>query len=225
MDKISSMKNNIQLVDDFLRENNYLNICLKDCVNCCRDYFYASYTEFYLTLDALLKLPVNLDYFYYKAKVAYDFFNKYLPTEIKRLDPFTSNRLITNVVEDFSFGENINYQNLPDCVMLNSKSCTIYNSRPNTCRLYGTTNTCELLNNPDYTYDEYTNYYLYPLTENLQLIHSQGFKIKTYYYPLWFYFYYFNSKKFRPYLIKNLNKLKSESPDTFINNILTKRNF
>lgn len=220
MDKVTKMKTNIFNVDNFLKNENYLNVCLEGCVDCCRDYFYASYTEFYLSLDGLLKLPIDLDFFYKKSKITYDFFNKYLPSEIKRLDPLTSNRLLSNVVEDFSYGENINYHNLPDCVMLNSNRCSVYDSRPNTCRLYGTTNTCEYLRNPDYTNDEYTNYYLYPLVENIQLIHSKGFKLTTKSYPLWFYYYYFNKKEFRKYLIINLNNLKTLNPDEFINHML-----
>ena len=220
MDKITIMENNIVDVDNFLLKHNYLNVCLKDCVDCCRDYFYASYTEFYLSLNELLKLPVNLDFFYDKAKTSYDFFNKYLPTEIKRLDPLTSNRLLTNSLEDFSLGENINYHGLPDCIMLNGRRCSVYQSRPNTCRLYGTVNVCEYLNNPDFTNDDFTNYNLYPLVENLQLIHSKNFKLATKSYPLWFYYYYFMNRDLRGYILINLKKLKSLNPDQFIDELL-----
>lgn len=220
MDKITKMKNNILEVDDFLEKNKYLNTCLKGCVDCCRDYFYATQSEFYLSLNELLNLPINFDYFYNKAKITFDFFSHYLPSEIKRLDPLTSNRLLANVGEDFAYGENVNYHNLPDCVMLNSKRCTIYNGRPNTCRLYGTVNTCEYLNNPDYSQDQYTNYYLYPLVQNTQFIHSEGFKLNTRRYPLWFYYYYFMQPAFRPYIIENLNRLKKQSEDNYIKSFI-----
>lgn len=216
MDKITKMQKNISEVDSFLKENNYLNTCLKDCVDCCRDYFYASQTEFYLSLDALLKLPVNLDYFYNKAKVTFDLFNKQVNSEIKRLDPLTSNRLLTNIGNNFDEGEFINYKSLPDCIMLNNRLCSIYKSRPNTCRLYGTVNICEYLNNKDYTNDDYTNFNLYPIVANLQLVSSLGYKLNTRRYPLWFYYYYFMRPEFRPYIISNLNKLKTLSEDDYI---------
>lgn len=217
MDKISKMKNNILEVDGFLEDNKYLNTCLKGCVDCCRDYFYASQAEFYLTLDGLLSLPVNLDYFYKKAKVTFDFFNKYIPSEIERLDPMTSNRLLANIGNDFDLGENTNYHNLPDCIMLNSKRCSVYNNRPNTCRLYGTVNICEYLNNYDYANDDFTNYHLYPLVANTQFIHSEGYKLNTKRYPLWFYFYYFMQPAFRPYILDNLKNIKNNSEDDYIN--------
>ena len=216
MDKISKMKENNKNVEAFLSKYKYHNTCLKGCVDCCRDYFYASQTEFYLSLDKLLSIPANLDYFYKKAQKTYNFFNYYLPSEINRLDPLTSNRLLANIGEDFSFGENINYQNLPDCIMLNSKRCSIYDSRFNTCRLYGTVNICEYLNNKDYSDDEFTNYNLYPLIENTQLVHSDLYKLKTFRYPIWFYFSYFLRPKFRPYVITNLNKMKENSEDDYI---------
>ncbi len=216
MDKIALMKKNIEEVDSFLLENKYLNTCLKGCVDCCRDYFYASQSEFYLTLDGLLNLPVNLDFFYKKAEITYNFFLKYLPFEIKRLDPLTSNRLLANIGEDFQLGENVNYHNLPDCIMLNSRRCSIYEKRPNTCRLYGTVNVCEYLNNTDYSGDEFTNYHLYPLVANLQFVHSGGYKLNTKGYPLWFYYYYFLRPDFRPYLLANLKSMKTKSEDKFI---------
>ena len=219
MSKINKMKNNILEVDGFLENNKYLNTCLKDCADCCRDYFYASQTEFYLTLDGLLKNPNNLDYFYNKSLEVFNFFSHYLPTEIKRLDPMTSSRQLSSHYEDYSAGEHINYHQLPDCIMLNNKRCSVYINRPNTCRLYGTVNRCEYLVMNDYSNDDFTNYHLYPLVENLQLIHSEGYMLKTQKYPLWFYFAYFMRPEFRPYVINNLNKLKELSEDDYIESL------
>ena len=216
MDKISKMKNNLNYVDKFLFKNNYLNRCLVNCSDCCHDYFYASYLEFYLTLDALCELPYNLDYFYNQAVSNYDYFKRYFPLELKRLDPLYSNRLLSSVVNDFEEGEYINYLNLKPCIMLTNGLCSIYNVRPNTCRKYGTTICCEYLNNTDYRDDDYTNYHLYPLIENTLLISNDNTILKTFKYPLWFFYSYFFKKEFRPYVITTLNKLKSLSEYEFI---------
>ena len=63
MDKISKIKSNLQYVDNFLFEKNYLNTCLENCSDCCYDYFYTSLFEFYLILDKLLNVPYNLNYY------------------------------------------------------------------------------------------------------------------------------------------------------------------
>lgn len=215
MDKITKMHKNLVEVDKFLKTNNYLNKCLVNCSDCCYDYFYASYLEFYLTLNYICKLPYDLDYFYHKALKSYQYFKKYLPTELKRLDPLVSNTLITSVVADSESGEYINYKGLPACIMLNNGLCSVYFSRPNTCRKYGTTICCEYLNNLDYRDDEYTNYNLYPLIENTLLISKNKTTIKMPKYPLWFYYSYFLRPNLRPFILNNLKLLTTLSEEDF----------
>ncbi len=218
MNKIESMIHNINYVDGFLSQKKYLVTCLKDCTDCCHDYFYVSLPEFYLTLYGLLQLPTNLDFYYNKAKVTFDYFDRHVRQEIKRLTPFSSVGMIENVVEDFSEGEYYNYHNLPPCVMLNNGRCSIYKYRPNTCRKYGTLVTCEYLNNKDFQDDPETNYHTYPLIQNTMIINDEmSLEMKRY--PLWFYYFYFFNDKMRPYILNNLNKLMSMSEEEFIESL------
>lgn len=218
MNKIDKMIKNIEYVDTFIIEQKYTVQCLKGCTDCCYDYFYATLPEFYLTLYGLLKLPSNLDFYYKKALKTSNYFKQYIQSEVSRLDPLKSYRLLENVIEDFSEGEYVNYHNLPSCVMLNNGRCSIYKYRPNTCRKYGTLVTCEYLNNKDYQDDDYTNYHTYPLIENTLLI-KDGYKLDTKKYPLWFYYSYFFTEALRPYLLENLNKMMTLDEDEFIHQL------
>lgn len=215
MNKIDKMIVNINYVDDYLKMRKYLAVCRPNCTACCYDYFYVTLPEFYLTLYGLLQLPTNLDFYYKKAKVTFDHFEKHYSNEIKRLLPNASS-LLASVMEDFSEGEYINYPNLPSCVMLNNGRCSIYKYRPNTCRKYGTTITCEFINNKDYQDDDETNYHLFPLISNTQLITKHETLLETHKYPLWFCYAYFMQESFRDYIMNNLKLMMSVSEEEFI---------
>lgn len=215
MNKIDKMILNINYVDDYLNMSKYLSLCPSTCSKCCYDYFYVTLPEFYLTLHGIFMLPSNLDFYYNKAIKTYLHFEKKYNNELKHLMPNAS-ALLESVMEDFSEGEYYNYPNLPECVMLNNGRCSIYKYRPNTCRKYGTTITCELINNVDYQEDEETNYHLFPLIENTQLITNTNMLLETHKYPLWFAYSYFLQEDFRPYIIENLNKIMILSEEEFI---------
>lgn len=215
MNKIEKMIVNINYADDYLKMRKYLSLCPIDCSACCYDYFYVTLPEFYLTLYGLQKIPTNLEYYHQKALVTFKHFNNHYRNEVKRLMPSAAS-LLENVTNDFSEGEYVNYPNLPSCVMLNNGRCSIYKYRPNTCRKYGTTITCELINNIDYQNDSETNYNLYPLIKNTQLITSDDMLINTHKYPLWFCYGYFMQKKFRPFILKNLQLMMSISEEEYI---------
>lgn len=219
MNKIDKMIKNIEAVDQYIAKSIPYIPCLVDCTDCCYDYFYATLPEFYLTLYGVMKLPSNLDFYYNKALVTFNYFERHINQEIKKLDPLTSVGHIKSQREDFSEGEYINYQNLPPCIMLNNGRCSIYKYRPNTCRKYGTLVTCEYLDNPDYQDDEEVSYNIYPLIRNTLLIRD-GESIETKKYPLWFYYSYFFREELRPYLLSNLNKLMTLSEEDFIEQVL-----
>ena len=167
-----------------------------------------------------MKLPTNLDYYYNKARVTFEHFEQRYSSEVRRLMPNAS-ALLENVTEDFSEGEFTNYPNLPSCVMLNNGRCSVYKYRPNTCRKYGTTITCEFINNKDYQDDPDTNYNLFPLITNTQLITQFDTLLMTHKYPLWFCYGYFMQEPFRQYILDNLNLMMSVSEEEFIE-IMTK---
>lgn len=219
MNKFKSMIDNINYVDNFLNQKKYLVRCLKDCTDCCYDYFYVSLPEFYLTLYGILQLPSNLDFYYQKALVTFNYFKQNMPLEVDRLLPLTSGALLANLVEDFNEGEYTKYNCLPSCIFLNNGRCSIYKYRPNTCRKYGTTVTCEYLDNKDYQDDNYTSYHLYPLIQNTMMI-SDEHNLEMKRYPLWFYYSYYFRKELRPYLFENLNKLSTMSEAEFVNSLI-----
>ncbi len=216
MNKIEKMIINLDYVDSFLAKNYSYVKCLNGCNACCYDYFYVSLPEFYLTLYGLRQMPFNLDFFYNKANKTYDHFNKHYNNEIKRLQ-FNSESLLESVVNDFEEGEYVNYQSLPECIFLNNGKCSIYKYRPNTCRKYGTTITCELIENEDLQDNDEVNYKLFPLIENTQLVNSNQLLTKTHRYPLWFLYSYFLKPEFRPFVISNLNKMLDLDEESFIN--------
>lgn len=204
MKTINKMKINIEYVDSFLAKHGYLVKCLNGCSDCCYDYFYASLPEFFMSLQALSEMPYNLDYFYNKSLKTEAYFKKYLNNELDRLS-FKAPFLLANQVVDFSEGEYINYPKLPACIFLTNGRCSIYKYRPNTCRKYGTTVTCEYIQNNDYQEDDFTNYHLYPLYENTRMLDQANVKPTAY--PLWYYYSQFLKPEFRSYVFSKLNDL------------------
>lgn len=218
MNKIEKMIMNINYVDSFLANNNFLVPCLTDCNACCYDYFYVSMPEFYLSLYGLTKLPVNIDFYHNKALKTFEHFSLRYNNEVKRMLP-NSLTLIDSHLNDYEEGEYTNYQNLPPCIFLNSGRCSIYKYRPNTCRKYGTTITCEYINNRDLQSNDFVNYNIFSLIENTQLINKDNNLVKTYKYPLWFIYAYFLKEEFRPYVFSELNNILSLSEDDYISTL------
>lgn len=206
MNKIEKLKINIEYVDNFLKDHMYLVKCLNGCSDCCYDYFYASLPEFFLTLYGITQMPYNIDFFYNRALKSRNYFEQFLPLELERLS-YRAPTLLAYQVNDFSSGEYINYPKLPPCMFLVNGRCSIYDYRPNTCRKYGTTVTCEYIKNDDYQNDEFTNYHLYPLYENTKLLDTVE---KTTAYPLWFYYSEFLKPELRTYVFSRLEQLQSE---------------
>lgn len=214
MNTINKMKINIEYVDSFLAQHAYLVKCLNGCSDCCYDYFYASLPEFFMSLQALCEMPYNLDYFYQRSRKTEQYFKQHLKLELERLS-FRSPFLLANQVIDFSEGEYVNYPKLPACIFLVNGRCSIYKYRPNTCRKYGTTVTCEYINNNDYQDDDFTQYHLHPLHENTQLLNTSNRKAVAY--PLWYYYSQFMQPGLRDYVFNRLKELNADQD--FISNI------
>lgn len=200
MNMIKTMEINIEQVDSFLAKYGYFNKCLNGCSDCCHDYFYASVPEFFLTLHGLTTKPFNLDYFYKRALSTRSYFMHYLPLEIERLS-YKAPSLLAYKVNDFRTGQYINYPDLPPCMFLVNGRCSIYDYRPNTCRKYGTTVTCEYLDNEDFEDDDFTQVHLQPLYDNTALLDQS---IETTPLPLWFFYSEYLKPELRSFVFKQL---------------------
>lgn len=179
-----------------VKELKLLNLCKCNCNECCKDYFYITENEFLLILDYLISKNKNIDNYIAMAKEVYNDISLKHSDIICKLDE-NANRMGNF---EYYFDDRENYSDLPNCIFLKNGLCEIYEVRPDVCRAYGTTISCNKINNQFIDIKE-----MYEMFVVSQMLQGDNKIINIRPYPMFYWFEYFLGNETMK--LKTMNKL------------------
>lgn len=184
--------------------------CLDTCSACCRDYFFISENEFYLTLSYYLYESKNdLDILIRKADVVTTFFKEHHLEEYENLNILMPNENTYNERHLRKYFDDSHLSSIEqECPFLSENGrCMVYIVRPSICRTYGTTKSCEFIGNAiidaEIEKKMYTNDFITNSKTNEKIIKRQ--------YPIFYWISVFLNEPYRTLTFEKIKKFKSFS--------------
>jgi len=188
------------------------NTCPHGCNKCCQDYFFISIVEFYLILERLLQTKDKLDEYIEKAIKYEQSFKQLYPKEFGTLSELMPNNYL-NQFEDKYFSDNRVGLTKLDCIFINDKGkCDIYNFRPSICRLFGTEETCKIIQNKSFKSE-----FRKELLAEIISINGNGQRIIERPYPIFYFFSHFLSEEYKDQTIHTTKMFRDVSEEQFLN--------
>lgn len=192
------------------KEMNIQNQCIQDCFECCKDIFFISENEFLLILEKLIYEKADISFYLEKAEKIQNAVVKIYPELMTQLKTVSTNNKIDLLIKSSCDG--LVNEELPPCIFLNERNkCDIYEIRPGICRMYGSTNTCRKLNNPDLQISACTQMEI----EQDVILGPKGKKIIKRPYPIFYWFTHFLNDDCYAETIKRMATIKSLSENDY----------
>lgn len=202
--KLANMCHHVNRFDLKCKEMNISNMCVNNCVECCKDYFFVSENEFLMILEELIHKKRDIGNYHKKAKEILEIMQNEYPATYDILCEKMETGMFDKLEPKY-FNDHDNYEQLPYCIFLNERNqCDIYEVRPWICRSYGTTVECSMIGNSNIEMQEDHN-----LRENTLIKGKKGELIMKRPYPLFYWFATFLELPFLPITLKKLEAIKT----------------
>lgn len=197
--------------DKVVKDNDYGAKCPRGCSFCCSDFFFVDENDFLLIVDYIQRKlgKLELDNYIQKAKDYERVIEKEYPNIQSELNEFMPDGGDLIRYSDDNF---INWKNSLNCMFLENGKCSIYEVRPDICRMFGVNQKCDKATNEISHFIEEQS-----LLQNTSfVIHRDGRVIKQRGYPLYYYFSYFmGNQLYKELTLKKVKAIRTKNESEY----------
>lgn len=209
--KLADIYKSIVLFDEVCTSMGISHNCKSECSQCCKDFFFISENEFLMIFEWLIRNNKDINVYKQKANESLEIIKKRYPNIVEQLDSYMP-KGGRELLSSNYFSDDKKIIDLPPCIFLNSeRKCSIYECRPYICRTYGTTLTCEIINNNHIELKEGIE--LYNATTLIK--GKSGSPIIKRPYPIFYWFSFFLNEPYYDSILTKVSKFKDISESKY----------